>query len=65
MLNMIIFPALLRQQQPGIFERKLQSLLHRCRLCIKVGGRTSLNTSSTKNNFFFLEYVSVFALFDP
>jgi hypothetical protein len=27
-------------QQPGIFERSLQSMLRRCRLCIEVGGRT-------------------------
>jgi hypothetical protein len=28
------------RQKPGIFEHTRQSLLHRCQLCIEVGGRT-------------------------
>jgi hypothetical protein len=36
-LKRILLPILLRQQQPGIFEGRYQSLLHHW-LCIKVGG---------------------------
>jgi hypothetical protein len=46
--------ALLRRQQPGIFERTRQSLLRRCRLSIEAGGRTfeHMLEICTKYNFF-------------
>jgi hypothetical protein len=39
-LACIVEAAATIRQQPGIFERTRQSLLHRCQLCIKVGGHT-------------------------
>ena len=56
------------KQKPGIFERRRQNLLRRCRLRIEVGGRTFEHRLKigTKYTFFFLQNTSVFLLdFQP
>jgi hypothetical protein len=61
-LKMILLPLLLRQQQLGIFEHTRQPQLHRCRLCVDVGGSDleHLLKIGTKYNFV-PEYFSGFA----
>jgi len=62
-LKRILLPVLLRQQQPGMFERNRQSRLYR-RLCIQVVA-VCLNICSELlwNTTFFSEYLSGFAWF--